>query len=353
MDRLSFGKVIYHPERIVELIKTGTTYPVHLDLGLVNFCNHDCIWCSAGSSKRKEGHPKVRINKNKLFSSLNEMHSLGLLSCTLVGSGEPTLHPDFTEIISTMKTIGIEIGLFTNGSRINEEMASAIVNNLTFVRISLNGATKDMHNKIHKTRDFDKIINNVKALVKMKKGELFPTIGIQMGVHHINYEQIPDMADLGNSLNVDYLEFKPVYYIRNKADQIVNFLEFENVEQMLDDAEKQSDKNFNIYTKKDQFRDVLGKNITRNYNECFGSFFSTSMDQDGNLFMCDNQLNSDFLLGNVFEQGFKNVWHSQRRKDIYNKINLNQCPSRCRMHPLNEILGDIKHPDKTMHPNFL
>lgn len=353
MNRLDFSKVIYHPERITDLLKNGTTFPVHLDLGLVNFCNHDCIWCYAGTSKKQPDQTNVFINKEKLLKSLKEMHSLGLKSCTLVGSGEPTLHYDFSEIVESMKNIGIEIGLFTNGSMLKDDKINAIINNLIFIRISLNGATKKTHNKIHGTKDFDSIVGNIKNLVENKGDRLFPTIGIQMGVHHMNYEEIPKMVKLSKALNVDYLEFKPIYFIRNEKGPMINLLDFENVEQLLDDAQEQSNEQFEVYIKKDQFRDVLGKNTIRNYKKCLGSFFSTSMDHLGNLFMCDNQINEDFLFGNVFEQPFKMVWNSQKRIEIYNNIVVEKCPNRCRMHPLNEILEDIKHPNRKLHPNFL
>src|SRR5258705_5674702 len=64
-------KVFHHIDRVHELATTGDTRPVHMTIGLTNYCNHKCSWCyinwhQAGKLSDRSGYegekPKKAIN---------------------------------------------------------------------------------------------------------------------------------------------------------------------------------------------------------------------------------------------------------------------------------------------------
>ena len=179
IDRLSFEKILYFPEHLQALVDKKEAYPIHMQLGPVNYCNHDCTFCFAARSMfDAQEVPRQRIDVERLMEVVEEMIPLGLRSATLVGSGEPTLHPRIDEIISGLGDLGVEVGLFTNGSCVTDKTASAIAKHCTFVRFSLTGATKEIHDLVHANGDFDRVIENMKKIVDTRTGQ-FPTLGSQ------------------------------------------------------------------------------------------------------------------------------------------------------------------------------
>ena len=56
------SKLLFHPERVEEFIKTGkTSAPVNVEISPTNFCNATCPWCFYVSSdyKQKQGADKL------------------------------------------------------------------------------------------------------------------------------------------------------------------------------------------------------------------------------------------------------------------------------------------------------
>ena len=44
--RMDSHKLIYHPHRVSEWLKGENIYPIELEVGLTNACNHRCIFCA-------------------------------------------------------------------------------------------------------------------------------------------------------------------------------------------------------------------------------------------------------------------------------------------------------------------
>ena len=41
----STSKLIFHYKKVNELFTNGKTHPIHITIGLTNYCNHKCTWC--------------------------------------------------------------------------------------------------------------------------------------------------------------------------------------------------------------------------------------------------------------------------------------------------------------------
>lgn len=351
-SRLDFSKIFYHTPRICEFLETGDTYPIHAVLGLSNFCNHNCVWCSVHNLKGNRDIPFTP--KDRLLKFLSEMKSFGLKAVTFVGSGEPLLHPDILDIIDRISQLGIEIASFTNGSVLDEKLAQAVVDNLTWIRLSLDAADKEMHSKVHGKNDFDKIISNIKNLIRLRGDKKFPTIGVQFATHVLNYKQMYSAAKMVRDIGVDYFSIKPV--IMNRAPELLREkygnLKIEDVFSEMKRTEQLNTPDFEVYAKYEQFRNALESNTNNGlyYEKCLGHRFEVNIQENGDFDICGPLKKT---IGNIFESSFEEIWHSERRKKVIEDIDLSVCPYPCRLHPLNRILWDTTHPDPELHPNFV
>ena len=102
MGTFLFDKIVFGP---VNSRRLGVSLGINLLPGRKKVCNFNCIYCECGWSPpvEKEGGylPTREEVYEALASRLQEMKIRGIRPdvITYAGNGEPTLHPDFPEII--------------------------------------------------------------------------------------------------------------------------------------------------------------------------------------------------------------------------------------------------------------
>ena len=120
--------------------------PISINLDLTSACNFSCPFCvdskliNAGKSLASE----------KVKKTIDTLRAHGLLSVILIGGGEPTLHNGFEEIVRYIKSKGLQVGIVTNGSRL--EKIEAIVEELKekdWIRISIDAAGEEVYRDLH------------------------------------------------------------------------------------------------------------------------------------------------------------------------------------------------------------
>ena len=134
----------------------------------------------------------VQIQKNISYpyrsceTSLKDAKEIGVKSIALIGEGENTL-PDFYEIINYGREIDLDLGLATNGIRIDHKKLDIILDSLKWMN-SILARTKETFQKIHdKSNGW---VGYAKALAEMKKLNSNCVIGFQMVVTKENMNDI-------------------------------------------------------------------------------------------------------------------------------------------------------------------
>ena len=101
-------------------------------------CSFDCLYCEAGFNSQgpgSSGLPSVEKVSRELEAKLREMHDAGepLDVITFSGNGEPTMHPQFPEIVEVVNRLrdkyypGARTSVLTNSTRIfDDRVAGAL-----------------------------------------------------------------------------------------------------------------------------------------------------------------------------------------------------------------------------------
>lgn len=106
---------------------------VHIEL--TNVCDFNCVFCPKSEMKRKYGYMDAGLAR-RIISELHENSICEKITFHVMG--EPTLHPDFFDILSYASNTGIKIGLTTNGGGLGSEAGKKLLNyDLYQVDISL------------------------------------------------------------------------------------------------------------------------------------------------------------------------------------------------------------------------
>jgi MoaA/NifB/PqqE/SkfB family radical SAM enzyme len=106
--------------------------PVGCVVDLTNACNLGCGWCNARHFRSKE-----TLNTEDVKALVDRIADWGCGSVCYAGGGEPTLHPDFAEIVKYSAEQGLEVGISTNGTLLSPEIIDSVVGNARFCGVSV------------------------------------------------------------------------------------------------------------------------------------------------------------------------------------------------------------------------
>ncbi len=135
-------------------------------LELTEKCNNNCYYCY--NIWKKEGHTCVKkelTTEEWLFVIVKLQQETDCKTIALTG-GEPTLRPDFLQIVEFINNLGIKPVLITNGTGMKKEfIAECMKRGVRLFELPLLGPAREIHNEICRNNSWDDVIE---ALVNIK-----------------------------------------------------------------------------------------------------------------------------------------------------------------------------------------
>lgn len=348
---LDSHKFHYHTEAINDFVNKKPAKPIYVEISPTAFCNHKCVFCHYNYL----GHKGKFEDNNRLVSLVDEVKTIGVKSVVFAGIGEPLLNKETIPTIKHAKSIGLDIGMSTNGVLLKKFDFEVLAESLTWIRFSLNATDKEKYAQVHQTKqdDFDLVLENISKLVEMKKKlNSKITIGVQFILMPDNYQNLEKLVHKVKNIGVDYFVIKHFYkHEKNEFSIDESFPNEEVMNSLVELSIKYNDKKFNLIVRSPQ---VLEED--RNYDVCYGLPYILYIREDGNLFTCFSyQHNEKTILGNIFDSSLQEIWKSKEKEEaieyINNCIDKNNCQPSCRHHHINNYLWDLKNPSE--HINFI
>lgn len=199
---------------IIEAIAANraTRGPVHAELDLTDRCNVACYFCNQQDLRTKESIPQ-----QKLTDLIDELAENGLKSVRLSGGGDPLFHRDVLRVMDhlAMRDVVLD-NLTTNGVALTTDVAERLVRNRAReVIVSLNAVDAADYARMLKVKPalFDKVLENIRALVAARGDSIHPSIVVQFLIDKKNIHRLIDMYELGRSLGPDRIAVNAVLEI--------------------------------------------------------------------------------------------------------------------------------------------
>ncbi len=201
--------------------------PVSINLDLTSACNFACPFCV--DSKLINAGKSLSLAETK--KTIDTLHSHGLLSVILIGGGEPTLHKDFGEIVRYIKSKKLQIGIVTNGSRLEKiEAIAETLKEKDWIRISIDAAGEDTFRGVHLPKTRVSLKGILEKARKVKKRNPAVSLGYSFvivweGVEingkrlHPNLEDMARSVELAKEFSFDYISFKPCLVRFNESQR--------------------------------------------------------------------------------------------------------------------------------------
>jgi MoaA/NifB/PqqE/SkfB family radical SAM enzyme len=184
----------------------------HLRLAIDDSCNLRCPSCRKGLIFYKEGSQyKKRI---RLADKINDwLHTYNHPIQVHIGSdGDPFASHVYRHFMEhTPVRDNIKYSILTNGLMFKDfhPQVPHIIENLTELGVSIDGATKETYEKLRLGGKWDSINRNLECIAELKKKHNF-RFGLHMVVQKDNWQEIPAMIELGERLGVDEIYFNKI-----------------------------------------------------------------------------------------------------------------------------------------------
>ena len=169
-----------------------------LGFALTEHCNLRCPHCI-----RDDVTTVRNLPEQLLFRTVDEAREIfgSALTVSMTG-GEPTLHPAWDEIVSGLHARGVPYRFVTNGWHMRRLMPALTRHPPEIVRISLSGATEEVHDAERGRGSFRRVLQAVALLTSRR---IPPALSIV--IDRRDRHQVRLAADLAESLGCVQLHF--------------------------------------------------------------------------------------------------------------------------------------------------
>jgi MoaA/NifB/PqqE/SkfB family radical SAM enzyme len=329
-EETGLEKICLFPEKLAALTQGGLDplYPVSVELSLTSRCQLNCLWCSERSLRERCPDKLSPSILEKLFQDLRGGGTKGV---TIEGGGEPTLAPFFPQAAQIAVSLGLQIGLITNGLDLfSENTPPSFYRLFQWIRVSLDAATPSEYERLKGYAGFEKVLANLKILADLKT----PTVGVGYVLtnQNDNPQNLFALAQRLKDLPVAYLQLRPV----------------------VDHPELTSSQNVD-FLKVLQSRDFAINALAMTDNQgagndglpCLAHSLATVITADGAMWLCGRLCQDPWPgpLGYLNDQSFKDIWSGAQRAEqaaLASRGDFCQghCPP-CRMTKYNRLLSRL------------
>lgn len=281
-----------------------------------NRCNLHCYLCLTGLGKLRRHKGDMSIGN---FERIIDQLEKGIIYLVLYNLGEPLLNPDIYKMVQYAKRKKVFVRLSTNGDFYNKANIKHLVNcGIDELVISLDCATPQTYKSYKKSDGFERVVENVKLIVKERGDRLKPFIKLQLLAMKDTEREIPQFRELVRSLKVDKGLIKTLR---------VDFPDIVPDKSFLPQNSK--------YMRKTYKNEHKG-------NICYRPWISTVILWDGSVVPCCYDMEGKYNFGNVFNENFKQIWNNERyvsfRRQLLKESNPNFLCKEC---SLKDFLHDL------------
>jgi len=324
--------------------------PEIFEIEPINTCNLRCTMCHVSFMKHN--------NVNSLDVSLLQKLSSLKGKWIIIGSNfEPVMHTRFVDIVKILSDMDCKIDLTTNGTLLTEKVTDHIADgNIQNVTISFDGIKKDVYERIRRGAKFERALERIlyfREAFKEKKtffaincvlrrSNIDELIEIIDFWEHNNFHQLRFIFMVLRTLEPDILK-ESLYPIREHAFGKLD----EAAEHVINNSLKitLSSPYYNYTKLKSSYPNNIAGNLVKSNNlnskvyfnprhhyqnggypgmkiDCRSPFTFARIMWNGDVQLCYK-----FVIGNLQEQDFKDIWYGEKAQRVRQTVmtNIDTC----------------------------
>jgi [mycofactocin precursor peptide]-tyrosine decarboxylase / 3-amino-5-[(4-hydroxyphenyl)methyl]-4,4-dimethylpyrrolidin-2-one synthase len=284
--------------KLIDQFELGLDAPICLTWELTYACNLSCVHCLSSSGRRD---PR-ELSTQQCKAVIDELERMQVFYVN-IGGGEPTVRPDFWELVDYATEHHVGVKFSTNGVRITPQVASKLAaSDYVDVQISLDGATAEVNDAVRGRGSFAMAVRALENLAAA--GSKDAKISVVVTRHNVS--QLDDFKVLadryGATLRITRL--RPSGRGADVWDELHPTAAQQR--ELYDWLVARGD---NVLTGDSFFHLSAYGQALPGLNLCGAGRVVCLIDPVGDVYACPFAIHEQFLAGNVLHDGgFDNVW---------------------------------------------
>ena len=298
----------------------GKILPWQIDLDTTNICNQACYYCNTEQFRAELPVYQSVEQYSKLIDRLytwrqHDSNIIGTLSNVIFsGGGEPTLLPGYEDLLEDVIDKGYVAAMNTNGTKLHKILTIGTdkLKRMAYVGLDIDSGNPDTYELIRKSKMTDSPFDRVKETAKELGSKGVPLdIKALLMPENTSQLEINSIFEYAKGVKARAVHLRPM--VLNGHSFIMN----DGVASRIKTASE-------FYGIK---ADVsLGRYDAREYKRCHQMFLFPSFCADGNIYLCcEYKGREDTKLGSWIDDDFRDIWCSDKHKEIYNNFITSFC----------------------------
>ncbi|MDF2537557.1 MAG: radical domain protein [Herbinix sp.] len=289
------------------------SYPRRLVFELTNACNLNCIMCGRNAAKFKP--TLFPMDTFREFEDLMDY----VEEVTLMGWGEPTIHPDFCEMLQIIDRHNARKYFCTNGMNLKKIKDSIFRYKVDVFAVSVDGATQETNARIRRGSDLNLITQDLKSIImeKNERGLSYPYINFVFCAMKSNIAELPELVRLAAEIGIDEVKVVYLTVFNNELLEESLWGEEELISKYFIEAESLSAE-LGILLK---LPHLIGEDIAGDkfHKDCFVTWRDFFLGSDGYVRPCMSTPVKFFPYNSDLD--FMEMWNAQEYQDYRKNVN--------------------------------
>jgi len=288
-------------------------------------CNAHCLHC--GSSANKQTREELTLEK--CLDLAQELAELGNERMILSG-GEPLLRKEWYEIGKALREKGIETGIITNGSLVEQNLDKLCELGLFAVGLSVDGE-EEIHDMIRGVEGLHrKVFSAIREL--KNRGQ---AVSIVTSVSKYNINELEKIRNRLYAYKVDAWQLQvasPFGNMCEHSDKVLNREEYLGLANFIAETRNLMMPYVNV-----QAADCIGycdnyENLLRDapWQGCQAGMQVIGIEANGNIKGCLSLMWPQYIEGNVKEKSLKEIWNNPDGFSYNRKFSVEQLQGECK-----------------------
>lgn len=203
-------------------------WPLEVFLEVSNICDLQCAMCPTFSALNVDRFFALKREDRGVIAYETATEPLEeILKHALVihasGYGEPTIHPQYRELLTYLSRYEALIDFFTNGMHLDEDFCQFLVQSgIHRIAISFSGSTAEEYENIYIGGDFERVLGGIRRLRQARDaaGSQYPRIEVNSIAFRHHIDNLPAFVRMMGEAGVDIVHIKPLRVFGKKIAEL-------------------------------------------------------------------------------------------------------------------------------------